>query len=156
MGPVVSRAQQERILTLVEAGRAEGARVATGGAALDAPGAWVQPTVLTDCTPDMPPVREEIFGPVLVAASYSSDAEALAMANRSEYGLGASIWTNDLARVHHMTRRLEAGSVWVNVHNALDVALPFGGWKSSGIGADLSETAVLAHTRVKASVHHYP
>lgn len=155
MGPMVSRAQQQRILALVEAGRAAGARVATGGGAPDAPGAWVEPTVLTDCTPDMAPVREEIFGPVLVTASFNTDAEALAMANSSEYGLGASVWTNDLARVHHMTRHLEVGSVWVNVHNALDVALPFGGWKSSGIGADLSETAVLAHTRVKASVHHY-
>lgn len=155
MGPVVTQAQQKRIHELIEAGKAEGARVVVGGEPIEGPGSYVPPTVLTDVRADMTPVREEIFGPVLVAASFATDGEALTLANASEYGLGASIWTNDLDRVHHMTRRLEAGSIWVNVHNALDVALPFGGWKNSGMGADLSETAVLAHTKVKAAVHHY-
>ncbi|MFD1252479.1 Phenylacetaldehyde dehydrogenase [Devosia equisanguinis] len=155
MGPVVTRAQQRRIHDLINAGTAEGARVVVGGTPIEGPGSYVPPTVLTDVRSDMTPVREEIFGPVLVAASFDSDAEALALANGSEFGLGASIWTNDLGRVHHMTRKLEAGSIWVNVHNALDVALPFGGWKNSGMGADLSEAAVLAHTKIKASVHHY-
>lgn len=155
MGPVVTRSQQERIQNFIAAGQAEGARLAYGAAALDHPGYYVNPTVLADVTPDMSPVREEIFGPVLVAASFKTDEEALALANNSEYGLGASVWTNDFERVNRMTRDLEAGSVWVNVHNALDVALPFGGWKNSGLGADLSETAVLAHTKVKASVHRH-
>ncbi|MDR7127407.1 aldehyde dehydrogenase family protein [Pseudotabrizicola sp. 4114] len=156
MGPVVSRAQQQRIQGLIAAGTAEGARLVAGGTPIDGPGSYVPPTVLADVRPDMTPVREEIFGPVLVAASFDTVAEVIALANDTEYGLGASVWTNDLGRVHHMTRQLEAGSIWVNVHNALDVALPFGGWKNSGIGADLGETAVLAHTKVKASVHHYP
>ncbi|KRB01167.1 aldehyde dehydrogenase [Devosia sp. Root685] len=155
MGPVVTQAQQKRIHELIEAGKAEGARVVVGGEPIEGAGSYVPPTILANVRLDMTPVREEIFGPVLVAASFTTDAEALSQANASEYGLGASIWTNDLDRVHHMTRQLEAGSIWVNVHNALDVALPFGGWKNSGMGADLSETAVLAHTKVKAAVHHY-
>jgi phenylacetaldehyde dehydrogenase len=156
MGPLATHAQQRRVMDLVAAGRARGARLAIGGDPVDHPGAWVRPTVLTDIDRDMPPVREEIFGPVLVAAPFDTDAEALDLANDTVYGLGASIWTNDFGRVHRMTRGLQAGSVWVNVHNALDVSLPFGGWKDSGLGADLGEAAVLANTRVKAAVHFHP
>lgn len=153
MGPLFSAAHRDRVLEFVAAGRDEGARVATGGEAKGV--AFITPTVLAETTAQMRPVREEIFGPVLVAASFTDEAEVLRLANDSEYGLGASIWSNDLARVHRMTRGLEAGTVWVNCHNVLDTALPFGGWKSSGIGADLSEAAVLACTKVKASVQRY-
>lgn len=156
MGPLATHGQQRRVMDLIGAGRAQGARLAIGGEPVDHPGAWVRPAVLTDINRDMPPVREEIFGPVLVVAPFDSDAEALELANDSVYGLGASIWTNDFGRVHRMTRGLQAGSVWVNVHNALDVSLPFGGWKDSGLGADLGEAAVLANTRVKAAVHYHP
>ncbi len=153
MGPLFSRGHRDRVLSYVEAGRGEGARVATGGRAFGE--AFIAPTVLAEARADMRPVREEIFGPVLVAAPFRDEAEALALANDSEFGLGASVWTNDLARVHRMTRALEAGTVWINCHNVLDVALPFGGWKSSGVGADLGEAAVLACTRLKASVQRY-
>jgi phenylacetaldehyde dehydrogenase len=155
MGPLANHRQRERVLGYIEAGRAQGARVVTGGNAPDHGGAYVEPTVLADVTADMTPVREEIFGPVLVAASFETDEEALRLANDTEYGLGASVWSQDLDRVRAMTRGLEAGSVWVNVHNALDMALPFGGWKNSGQGFDLGKESVLGHTRVKAVVHHY-
>lgn len=154
MGPLFSAAHRDRVLDHVRAGLAEGARLASGGEAVGS--AYMQPTVLAGVRPDMRPVREEIFGPVLVAAPFRDEAEVLALANDSEFGLGASFWTNDLGRAHRMTRGLEAGTVWVNCHNLLDVALPFGGWKSSGIGADLGEASVLACTRVKAAVHRYP
>lgn len=156
MGPLATHAQQRRVLDLIAAGRAQGAKLAIGGEPVDHPGAWVRPAILTDIDRDMPPVRHEIFGPVLVVAPFETDAEALDLANDSAYGLGASVWTNDFGRVHRMTRDLQAGSIWVNVHNALDVGLPFGGWKDSGLGADLGEAAVLANTRLKAAVHHHP
>lgn len=153
MGPVINRAHRDRVLSYVEAGKSQGARLAAGGEVLGE--AFIRPTVLADVRSDMKPVREEIFGPVLVAAPFEEESEVLALANDSEFGLGASVWTNDLSRVHRMTKALQSGSVWINCHNVLDVALPFGGWKNSGIGADLSETALLAYTKVKASVHRY-
>lgn len=155
MGPLINRAHSENVLNYVKEGVREGASLRTGGAGLDHPGAYVQPTVLAGVNPTMRVVREEIFGPVLVAASFQNDAQAVSLANDSEFGLGASIWSRDLDRVRYMTRALQAGSVWVNTHNTLDVNLPFGGWKNSGMGHDLSEESVLAHTRIKSSVHHY-
>ncbi len=152
MGPLVSRAQQERVLGYIEAGRREGATVLTGGGALDHAGSYVEPTVLVNTTQRMRVVQEEIFGPVLVASRFSDEAEALRMANESEYGLGASIWTRDISRVHRFIRGFKAGNVWVNVHNVLDSALPFGGTKGSGVGHDLGEQSVLDHTRIKAAV----
>ncbi len=155
MGPLVSEAQQQRVLGFVAEGKREGARLVAGGVGLEHPGAYVVPTVLADVEPQMQCVREEIFGPVLVAAPFASEEEAIRLANDSRYGLGASIWSKDFDRIGRMTEALQAGAVWVNVHNALDVALPFGGWKSSGPGVDLSEQAVLAHTKIKTAVHHY-
>ncbi|WP_417248669.1 aldehyde dehydrogenase family protein [Celeribacter sp.] len=155
MGPVIGPTQQARIMSIVDAGVYEGATLAAGGVAVDHVGSYVRPTVLLDVTSDMTPVKEEIFGPVLVATPFDTDEEVLALANDSQYGLGASVFTNDAGRIHRMTQGLEAGSVWINVHNALDVALPFGGWKDSGIGNDLGESSVLAYTKLKASVHYH-
>lgn len=152
MGPLVNRSQQERVLGYIASGRAEGASVLTGGEALDHAGFYVQPTVLVNTAQNMRVVREEIFGPVLVASKFADEAEALKYANDSEYGLGASIWTRDISRVHRFIRGFKAGNVWVNVHNVLDTALPFGGTKNSGVGHDLGEQSVLDHTRIKAAV----
>ncbi len=152
MGPLVSKAQQSRVLDYIEAGRREGATVLTGGDALDHAGSYVRPTVLVDTRQMMRVVREEIFGPVLVAARFADEAEALSLANDSQYGLGASIWTRDISRVHRFIKGFRAGNVWVNVHNVLDAALPFGGTKNSGVGHDLGEQSVLDHTRLKAAV----
>ena len=152
MGPLVSKAQQERVLGYIESGRAEGASVLTGGEAVDHAGCYVQPTVLVNTAQTMRVVQEEIFGPVLVASKFADEAEALTLANDSEYGLGASIWTRDISRVHRFIRGFKAGNVWVNVHNVLDTALPFGGTKNSGVGHDLGEQSVLDHTRIKSAV----
>jgi phenylacetaldehyde dehydrogenase len=152
MGPLVSRSQQERVLDYIEAGKREGASVLTGGEAIDHAGSYVQPTVLVNTTQRMRVVQEEIFGPVLVAGKFADEAEALHLANDSDYGLGASIWTRDISRVHRFIRGFKAGNVWVNVHNVLDTALPFGGTKNSGVGHDLGEQSVLDHTRIKAAV----
>ena len=115
----------------------------------------MRPTVLAGAESEMTPVQDEIFGPVLMAAAFDTEDEVLSLANDSRFGLGASVFTNDAERIHRMVERLEAGSVWINIHNALDVALPFGGWKESGVGNDLGEASVLAHTRLKASVHYH-
>ncbi|MBN9063725.1 MAG: aldehyde dehydrogenase [Rhizobiales bacterium 65-9] len=152
MGPLVNAAQQARVLGYVEAAKREGATVLTGGDATGAPGCYVKPTVLVDIRQSMSVVQEEIFGPVLVAGRFSDEAEALALANDSPYGLGASIWTRDISRAHRFIRGFKTGNVWVNVHNVLDVALPFGGAKNSGVGHDLGEQSVLDHTRIKAAV----
>ena len=140
------------MLGYIEAGRREGATVLTGGEAVGHAGSYVQPTVLVNTTQRMRVVQEEIFGPVLVASKFADEAEALHLANDSEYGLGASIWTRDISRVHRFIRGFKAGNVWVNVHNVLDTALPFGGTKNSGVGHDLGEQSVLDHTRIKAAV----
>lgn len=155
MGPLANRAHRDRVLGFIAAGRSEGARLVTGGGCPDHDGAYIEPTILADVSPGMTPVAEEIFGPVLVAASFQTHEEALQLANDTEFGLGASVWSNDIRTVRRMGRGIKAGSIWVNVHNALDMALPFGGWKSSGQGFDLGEEAVLGHTRVKAMVQHF-
>jgi phenylacetaldehyde dehydrogenase len=152
MGPLVSKGQQERVLRYIASGVSDGAKVIAGGEALDHEGAYVQPTVLTNVRQDMAVVCEEIFGPVLVAKSFKTEDEALRLANQTHYGLGASIWTRDINKVHDFTRNFRAGTVWVNIHNVLDMGLPFGGVKHSGIGHDLGEEAVLQNCQLKASV----
>jgi phenylacetaldehyde dehydrogenase len=152
MGPLVSKKQQERVLRYIESAVKDGARALAGGERLDHEGAYVKPTVLTNVRTDMAVVREEIFGPVLVAQSFKTVDEALELANNTTYGLGASIWTRDVNQIHHFTRNFRAGTVWVNIHNVLDMAMPFGGVKDSGIGHDLGEEAVLQNCQVKASV----
>ena len=152
MGPLVSKQQQSRVLGFVERGVSAGAELVVGGAALDHVGAYVKPTILADVDHSMEVVREEIFGPVLSVMRFDDEGEALKLANDSVYGLGASIWTQDVNKVHHFSEGFQAGTVWVNAHNVLDMALPFGGLKSSGIGYDLGEEAVLQNCSVKANV----
>lgn len=136
---------------LVQSSIDEGAEVRTGGRAPDHPGFYYEPTVLTGVNQNMRVVREEIFGPVLVAQPFHDLDEAIELANDSEYRLGASIFTRDIDSAQKYSRRINAGSVWTNVHNILDVGVPFGGFKHSGLGTDLGKESVLAHTRLKAN-----
>ena len=152
MGPVVSQEQMDRVLGYIEKGKAEGGEVVTGGARHGNQGYFVQPTVFAGVDPGATIAREEIFGPVVVATPYKSVDEIAAVANDTPYGLAASIWTNDLSLAHRLTRRLKAGTVWVNTHNVVDPNLPFGGFKQSGIGRENGAAAIELYTEVKTVV----
>ncbi|WP_421546839.1 aldehyde dehydrogenase family protein [Pseudomonas sp. QD4] len=150
INPLISAKQQKRVLGMIERGVAEGARVVCGGVAHGEQGFYVRPTVLTDVTADMQVVREEIFGPVVVATPFDSLDEVVELANDNQYGLGASIWSNDLAKVMALIPRIKAGTVWVNTHNMLDPSMPFGGYKQSGIGREMGHAAIEAYTENKS------
>jgi len=149
MGPLVSAKQQERVCNYIEQGRSSGATITTGGGAADGPGFFVKPTVMVDVNQNASVVQEEIFGPVLVAMPFDDMDEAVRIANDSQYGLGASIWSNNLSQVHRMIPRIKSGSVWVNCHTALDPALPFGGYKQSGLGREMGSDVIEHYTEVK-------
>jgi len=150
IGPLVSARQLDRVLGYIDAGHAEGARAIAGGARVDGAGFFVKPTVLVDTDHSMRVVREEIFGPVLVAMRFSDTDAVVKQANDTPYGLGASIWSNDLAQVHKLIPRIKAGTVWVNCHSLLDNAVPFGGFKQSGFGRELGRAALDMYTETKS------
>ncbi|WP_136476335.1 aldehyde dehydrogenase [Pseudomonas sp. DG56-2] len=148
MGPLVSAKQQERVSRYIELGRELGATIACGGDSFG-PGYFVKPTVIVDVDQQHRLVQEEIFGPVLVAMPFDDLDEVVRLANDNPYGLGASIWSNDLSAVHRMIPRIKSGSVWVNCHSALDPALPFGGYKLSGVGREMGAAAIEHYTELK-------
>jgi phenylacetaldehyde dehydrogenase len=150
MGPLVSREQQERVLGYIDSGRKDGAKVMTGGDAPSAPGFFVNPTVLTSVRPDMRVVREEIFGPVLVAQRFEDLDDIVAMANDTPFGLGASVWSKDISTVHRLVPKIKAGTVWVNCHNFVDPAMPFGGFKQSGFGREHGRAVIDLYTELKS------
>jgi aminomuconate-semialdehyde/2-hydroxymuconate-6-semialdehyde dehydrogenase len=139
VGPVVSAEQHERILSYIAIGAEEG-RVRTGGKRPDAPeladGYYIEPTIIDQLAPSSRCVKEEIFGPVLVAAPFDSEEEAIALANDSEYGLASMVWTTNLNRAHRVSAALETGFVWVNCFFIRDLRTPFGGAKRSGVGRE--------------------
>lgn len=137
MGPLVSEGQKERVTGYIASGIEEGARLVCGGENIPGKGYFVPPTVFADCTNSMKIVREEIFGPVLVCQKFSTEEEAIELANDSEYGLAATIYSTSLSRVHRVAARLQAGTVYVNAQSTIDPVMPFGGYKSSGFGRDL-------------------
>ncbi|MBP7340290.1 aldehyde dehydrogenase family protein [Niveispirillum sp.] len=151
MGPVVSAEQKARVLSYIEAGLRDGAKISGQGSAASGPGYFVPPTVLTGTNPQMSVVREEIFGPVLCAMSFSDrDLDAIAaQANDTDYGLGAIVWTQNLSAAHKLARKIKAGTVRVN-GGGLDPALPFGGFKQSGWGRENGREGVEAYTEVKS------
>jgi len=125
--------------------------VVTGGGRADVgPGYFVQPTVFDRVTPEMTIAREEIFGPVLATLTFDDVDEAIELANASEYGLAAAVWTRDIKKAHYVARRLKAGTVWINTYNLYDAAMPFGGYKQSGYGRDLGRHALENYTETKA------
>ena len=150
MGPLVSDEQFRMVTGFLQSGQAEGATALAGGGRYGDRGYFVEPTVLTNTRPEMKVVREEIFGPVLVAAPFTDLDEIAAVANDSEYGLGAGIWTRDISKAHALAKKLRAGTVWINCYNVFDAALPFGGYKQSGWGREMGHEALHAYTEVKA------
>jgi len=152
MGPVIDARQQARIVDYIDGAVAEGATVALGGHALPGPGFWIEPTILTGVRNDMRIAQEEVFGPVLVVIPYGDDDEAVAIANDSEYGLAASIWSTDNSRALELAQRIETGSVWINDAHQINCQVPFGGYKQSGVGRELGPDALDAYTEVK-TVH---
>jgi len=150
IGPLVSTIQRERVMSYISQGLADGAEAMTGGHALDTSGYYVEPTVFTNTNPDMSIVREEIFGPVVVAEKFDELDEIAAVANRGSYGLAASIWSKDISTVHRLAPKLKAGTVWVNCHNVFDATMPFGGYKQSGWGRELGREAVYSYCESKS------
>ena len=150
MGPLVSEEQLQRVSGYLESGKAEGATALSGGGRFGDRGFFIEPTVLINTHGNMKVVREEIFGPVLVAAPFTDLDEIAAKANDSEYGLGAGIWTKDISKAHALAKKLRAGTVWINCYNVFDAALPFGGYKQSGWGREMGHEVLNSYTQVKA------
>jgi len=154
-GPQVTKAQYERVLGYVKAGKDEGATLVSGGEAFtkgsaSGKGFFITPTVFTGVKPSMKIYREEVFGPFVVIATFKTEEEALEMANDTTYGLGSAVFTKDIERAHRVAKRIEAGMVWINSSNDSDYRIPFGGVKQSGIGRELGEAGLAGYTQTKA------
>ena len=156
MGAMVDENHTQRVMRYVEAGKSR-ARLLTGGARVqvDGAGCFVQPTVFGEVAPDDVLATEEIFGPVLAVIAFDNEAQAVDIANRSIYGLAASIWTDNLARAHRVASQLQAGTVSVNTVDAISPQTPFGGFKQSGMGRDLSLHALDKYTALKTTWVRY-
>jgi aldehyde dehydrogenase (NAD+) len=151
LGAVVSKAQQETVLSYIKKGIDEGARVRAGGKAAShgGKGFFVEATVFDNVTPEMTIAREEIFGPVLAVLPFDDEAHARSLANDTIYGLAAGIWTRDISKAHRLARNIRAGTVWINAYNAYDPGAPFGGFKASGFGRDLGREALDGYLETK-------
>jgi acyl-CoA reductase-like NAD-dependent aldehyde dehydrogenase len=150
LGPLISQAQLERVSRYVTIGRDEGATLALGGARHGSRGYFHQPTIFTGVHNDMRIAREEIFGPVMTVMPFDTEDQAYAIANDTEYGLAAGVWTRDLARAHRASQRLDAGTVWVNTYLRVDPGVPYGGVKQSGFGRSLGAASIEELTRLKS------
>ena len=150
MGPLVSQEQLDRVLGYIEKGRSEGGTIVTGGERAFNKGYFVKPTVFTNVKPDATIIREEIFGPVVVATPFDDVEEVARTANDTVFGLAASVWTKDISMAHKLARRIKAGTVWVNTHNLVDPNLPFGGMKQSGFGREMGRDAIEMYTEPKS------
>ncbi|MGW0712074.1 aldehyde dehydrogenase family protein [Streptomyces sp. NPDC002643] len=155
VGPMVSKAHFDRVTGYLERATKEGVRAATGGGALDGPGYFVAPTVLVDVPEGAEVAREEIFGPVITVETFTDEEEAVRRANDVPLGLSASVWTENARRSHDIAARLDFGTVWVNSHLVLASEVPWGGFKGSGYGRDLSLYALDDYSRTKHVMHNH-
>ncbi len=150
MGPLVSAEQRDRVLSFIESGKKEGARLLAGGGAAAGPGYFVQPTVFGDVRDEMKIAREEIFGPVVSVMPFDSLDEAMVRANSTDYGLVAAVWTKDIKKAHQAAAKLKAGTVWINCYHFVDAAAPWGGVKQSGYGREKGQYALENYTALKS------
>jgi betaine-aldehyde dehydrogenase len=154
VGALVSEQHMHKVLYYIDRGRAEGARVLTGGMRVTSGGLdrgyFVAPTVFDDCRDDMTIVREEIFGPVMSVLEFEDEQEVIERANATEFGLAAGVFTNDLTRAHRVIARLQAGTCWINQYNVTPIELPFGGVKLSGLGRENGRAAIEHYTQLKS------
>ena len=153
LGAIVSKEQMNTVLSYIEAGKSEGAKLVCGGERADigtGKGYFVKPTIFDDVDPNMRIAREEIFGPVLATIRFKDADDAIARGNQTVYGLAAAVWTRDVSKAHRIARAIKAGTVWVNTYNLYDPALPFGGFKDSGFGRDQGKDALEKYTQTKS------
>ena len=151
-GPLVSEEQMNRVLGFLDQGAKEGAKVHAGGERHGNKGYFVKPTVLSNVANDSRLMQEEIFGPVVVATPYKSVDDLAAIANDTEYGLAAAIWSKDISFAHKLARRIRAGTVWINCQNLLDTTMPFGGYKQSGLGRESGQNGVELYVETKSVI----
>jgi len=148
-GPMVSEDQLQIVLSYIQKGLDEGARLAYGGARLNQPGCYIQPTIFADVRDEMTIAREEIFGPVMSVLDFDTEEEVISRANATDLGLSGAVFTADLTRGHRVVHAIDAGSVWINQYNLTPVEVPFGGMKGSGIGRENSKAAIEAYSELK-------
>ncbi|KAJ7756855.1 aldehyde dehydrogenase [Mycena maculata] len=149
-GPQVTKDQFDRIMGYIESGKADGATVHVGGDRHGTEGYFIQPTIFTDCTPDMKIVKEEIFGPVSAVMKFKTEEEVIEAANATTYGLSACVFSENVSRALRVAHVIESGSAFINSAQLIDPAIPFGGYKASGIGREHGEYALTTYTQVKA------
>ena len=152
LGAIVSQEQMQTVLGYIEAGKKDGATLAAGGNRVmidGGKGFFIEPTIFADVKNDMTIAREEIFGPVLSVLTFDDIDEVIEQANNNPYGLAAAVWTRDVKKAHGVSRRLKAGTVWINTYGLMDASLPFGGYKSSGFGRELGAHAIEHYTELK-------
>ena len=148
-GPQVDQIQFDKVMSYIDSGRDQGAKLVCGGDRVGDRGYFIQPTVFADVQDDMKIAREEIFGPVMSIIPFKTADEVVDRANRTNYGLAAAVWTRDIKKAHAIANSVRAGTVWVNCYNVLDTRAPFGGFKQSGIGRELGEYGLQQYTEVK-------